>query len=159
MTTYSSILAGKIPWTEEPAGQQLMGSQRVGWDWMTEHTHRHRHKRSWQKHDTLAKLNSLNLWEREKFPPWDGPIVFLQGKLKKFIRFGDMTLSYLRQVFQGRQLVRFRKVHKISSFRLPGHGEWNVLTKFWWYSIVLKGQFFSQMSNLCAWIIWLTKIS
>ena len=29
MTTHSSILAGKIPWTEKPGGLQSMGSQRV----------------------------------------------------------------------------------------------------------------------------------
>ena len=29
MTTHSSILGWKIPWTEEPAGLQSMGSQRV----------------------------------------------------------------------------------------------------------------------------------
>ena len=30
--THSSILAWKIPWTEEPGGLQSMGSQRVGHD-------------------------------------------------------------------------------------------------------------------------------
>ena len=30
MATYSSILAWRIPWTEEPGGLQSMGSQRVG---------------------------------------------------------------------------------------------------------------------------------
>ena len=30
--THSSILAWKIPWTEEPGRQQSMGSQRVGHD-------------------------------------------------------------------------------------------------------------------------------
>ena len=30
MATHSSILAWKIPWTEEPGGLQFMGSQRVG---------------------------------------------------------------------------------------------------------------------------------
>ena len=30
MTTHSSILAWKIPWTEEPGELQSMGSQRVG---------------------------------------------------------------------------------------------------------------------------------
>ena len=29
MTTYSSILAWRIPWTEEPSGLQSKGSQRV----------------------------------------------------------------------------------------------------------------------------------
>ena len=30
--THSSILAWRIPWTEEPGGLQSMGSQRVGHD-------------------------------------------------------------------------------------------------------------------------------
>jgi len=32
MATHSSILAWKIPWTEEPGGLQPIGSQRVGHD-------------------------------------------------------------------------------------------------------------------------------
>ena len=32
MATHSSILAWKIPWTEEPGRLQSMGSQRVGHD-------------------------------------------------------------------------------------------------------------------------------
>ena len=32
MAIYSSILAGRIPWTEEPGGLESMGSQRVGHD-------------------------------------------------------------------------------------------------------------------------------
>ena len=32
MATHSSILAWRIPWTEEPGGLQAMGSKRVGHD-------------------------------------------------------------------------------------------------------------------------------
>ena len=32
MATHSSILAWRIPWTEEPSGLQSMGSQRVAHD-------------------------------------------------------------------------------------------------------------------------------
>ena len=32
MATHSSILAWRIPWTEEPGGLHSMGSQRVGHD-------------------------------------------------------------------------------------------------------------------------------
>ena len=32
MATHSSILAWRIPWTEEPGGLQSMGSQKVGHD-------------------------------------------------------------------------------------------------------------------------------
>ena len=37
MATHSSILAWRIPWTEEPIRLQFMGSQRVGHDSVTEH--------------------------------------------------------------------------------------------------------------------------
>ena len=35
MATHSSILAWKIPWTEEHGGLQSMGLERVGHDWVT----------------------------------------------------------------------------------------------------------------------------
>ena len=38
MATHSSILAWKIPWTEEPGGLQFMGPQRGRRDWAAEHT-------------------------------------------------------------------------------------------------------------------------
>ena len=37
MATYSSILAWKILWTEEPGGIQSIGSQRVRHHWVTKH--------------------------------------------------------------------------------------------------------------------------
>ena len=39
MATHSSILAWRIPRTEEPGRLQSMGSQRVGHDWATSLTH------------------------------------------------------------------------------------------------------------------------
>jgi len=33
MAAHSSILAQRIPWTEEPGGPQFIGSQRVRHDW------------------------------------------------------------------------------------------------------------------------------
>ena len=38
MGTYSSILAWRIPWTEEPGGLQSMGLQRVRHNWGTKHS-------------------------------------------------------------------------------------------------------------------------
>ena len=35
MATHSSILAWRIPWTEEPSGLRSMGMQRVGHDLVT----------------------------------------------------------------------------------------------------------------------------
>ena len=39
MATHSSILAWRIPWTEETGGVQSIGSQRTGHDWVTKHEH------------------------------------------------------------------------------------------------------------------------
>ena len=39
MAIHSSILAWRIPWTEEPGGLQSMGSQRVGHDGSDRHFH------------------------------------------------------------------------------------------------------------------------
>ena len=39
IATHSSILAWKIPWTEEPGGLQSLGSHRVRQGWATEHEH------------------------------------------------------------------------------------------------------------------------
>ena len=41
MTAHSSILAWRIPWTEEPGGLQSMGSQRVNTPGAAEHTDTH----------------------------------------------------------------------------------------------------------------------
>ena len=45
MATHSSILAWRIPWTEEPGGLQSMRSERVGHDGAAlTHTHTHTNK-------------------------------------------------------------------------------------------------------------------
>ena len=41
MAAHSSILAWRIPWTEEPGGLQSMGSQRVGHKGATKHSTAH----------------------------------------------------------------------------------------------------------------------
>ena len=41
-TTHSSVLAWRIPWTEEPGGLQSMGSHRFGHNWATKHITAHR---------------------------------------------------------------------------------------------------------------------
>ena len=39
IATYSSIFAWEISWTEKSGGLQSMGSQRVGHNLVTKHTH------------------------------------------------------------------------------------------------------------------------
>ena len=56
MATLSSILAWRIPWTEEPGGLQSMGSQRVRHDRMTNtHTHTHAHTHIFSVHKEFVK--------------------------------------------------------------------------------------------------------
>ena len=59
MAPYSSTLAWKIPWTEEPGGLQSMGSLRVGHDWAT----------------SLSLFTSMH-WRRK----WQPTPVFLPGE-------------------------------------------------------------------------------
>ena len=59
MATNSSILAWKIPWTEEPGRLQFMVSQRVGHDWVT-----------------LLSLFTFMHWRRK----WQPTPVFLPGE-------------------------------------------------------------------------------
>ena len=41
MATHSSLLAWRIPWTEETGELQSMGSQRVRHTWTTQYYHHH----------------------------------------------------------------------------------------------------------------------
>ena len=47
MASHSSILAWKIPWTEEPSGLQSMGLQRVGHNWTRTHSPLTQGKKRW----------------------------------------------------------------------------------------------------------------
>ena len=58
MATYSSILAGVFPWTEEPGGLQSMGSQRVRDDWATKHSTRSGDDRC--EDDTIPRIRPEN---------------------------------------------------------------------------------------------------
>ena len=50
MATHSSILAWKIPWTEEAGGPQSMGS---GESDVTERQTTHQHKKTWHHFEEL----------------------------------------------------------------------------------------------------------
>ena len=67
MTTHSTILAWRIPWTVEPGGLQSLGSQRVGHDLVTkQNNHKEREKlKKWRhfKRET-ASLKASYLYIR-----------------------------------------------------------------------------------------------
>ena len=71
VATHSSILAWRIPWTEEPGGLQSMGSQRVGDNWATDISHFTQiHFVAWQKltHHCKASILKNNFNQKQKIP-------------------------------------------------------------------------------------------
>ena len=69
MAAHSSIVAWKIPWTEEPSKLQSMGSQRVGHDWATSPSlHFHRQCLSTYKYllSTLTDSMDMSLSKLQK---------------------------------------------------------------------------------------------
>ena len=66
---HSSLLAWITPWTEEPGGLQSMGSQRVGHDWVTEHTHARAYTHTHNiAEPVLLHLHSLPAFYTPSFP-------------------------------------------------------------------------------------------
>ena len=55
MATHSSILAWRIPWTEEPGRLQLMGSQRVGYNRVNQQQQqqRNKHQKLWKQQKVI----------------------------------------------------------------------------------------------------------
>ena len=73
MATHSSVLAWRIPWTEEPDGLQPIGSQRVRYDW-SNLARTHRNLWMWPYLETVfADVTRMRLsWMRvgPKFNDW-----------------------------------------------------------------------------------------
>ena len=63
MATHSSILAGRIPWTEQPGGLQSMGSQRIRHNWATNtFTDIHREKSMWRSTQEENHVKTDDEW-------------------------------------------------------------------------------------------------
>ena len=65
MATYTSILAWRIPWTQEPGGLQSVGSQRVGHDWAT-NTHTHTHTENGSSELNSVQRRATKVMPRKK---------------------------------------------------------------------------------------------
>ena len=64
MATHSSVLAWKIPWTEEPGGLQSMGSQRVGHDRVTSLSLSLHEAMSFYRNLRITGITDTTLWDR-----------------------------------------------------------------------------------------------
>ena len=70
MATHSSILAWRIPWTEEPGGLQSMGSHWAGHDWETQHPHNERSKSEMLHVGETESISGLGRWGWKKKMNW-----------------------------------------------------------------------------------------
>ena len=80
MATHSSILAWKIPRTEEPDGLQSVGLQRVGQDWATV-TSLHEWINIWSNHYITENMKS-SIDDRRKMPPTWTPNIILEVAMR-----------------------------------------------------------------------------
>ena len=73
MVTHSSILAWRIPWTEEPGGLQSMRSQRAGHNWVTDtlqsnvHVYIHHNETT----ESIAKQKPFEVFRENHLPICD----------------------------------------------------------------------------------------
>ena len=72
MTTHSSILAWRIPWTEESGGLQSIGSQRVRHEQndlarthTDRHTHTYTHGEGWVEFGCVIRRPSQHAWQTD----------------------------------------------------------------------------------------------
>ena len=66
MAIHSSILAWRIPWTEEPGGLQSIGWQELD-TWTTEYVHTHGGQRKYHSH---VEISEEHLHGNNLFPTW-----------------------------------------------------------------------------------------
>ena len=59
MATHSSILAWEIPWTEESGELQSIGSQEIGHDWVSVHTHTYQGEEEGNQDKNVKELQMI----------------------------------------------------------------------------------------------------
>ena len=99
VATHSSILAWRIPWTEELGGLQSFGSQRVGHNWVTKHS------------TDLNKIRKVWLVLKEKliylFGIYGENFVYisiLEASSMDYITVSLFICKYINSIFIGGQL-------------------------------------------------------
>ena len=146
MATYSSILAWRISWTEEPGRLQSMGSPRVGHDLVTEQQNK---KMKW-----VANSSHSNIMKRKesRFVKKFFLFSFL-GLLWVLVSLDKMFMMKLRS--EGRMLCHIGKNAERHNFHwkclFPGHlhPAWMLLCR----SSVFPTQLQETSRCYCHWLI------
>ena len=81
MATHSSLLAGRIPWTQEPGGLQSTGSARVGHKWATDSSFSFNHQTSKGITVVVCGIGLNHAWRENSshrcLPPRSGDCFYL----------------------------------------------------------------------------------
>ena len=90
MAKHSSILAWRIPWTEEPGGLQSTGSQRVGHEWsnLAHYTHCDsliKHKFFPTLKDLQNKIIDANFTEKKNHTDKSEPVLYKPMLFKGYL--------------------------------------------------------------------------
>ena len=139
MATHSSILAWGIPQTEEPSGLQLMGSQRVGCNWVT-NTHTH------PPTQYVFALSCLSVSFRlaaikQTPPPISSPIISNLAIPKVLIMIGFEPHAAQSLVFthywpESWKCGEMNNFLTVSTMFVVHHTQvetiWGILWHFWW---------------------------
>ena len=132
MATHSSILAWKIPWTEEPGRLQSMGSQRVGHNWAT----------------SLSLLDSMEIKLailKESNPEYSLERRMLKLKLQYFGHLMWRTDSLEKTLMLGK--IEGRETLKALKWIRPK--SWESRHYFWFLSFPLPLYSIHQQVELC----------
>ena len=124
MATHSSILAWRIPWTEEPGGLHSIGSQRVRHDWATNthecmhaHTHTHTHThRSWDLPPSTVgnqRLRRMWFWALKTLwlVKWILSPVLFENQKDKWMWLFFNVFNAMEQVYSIQMAIQACKIH------------------------------------------------
>ena len=126
MATHSSILAWKIPWTEEPGRLQSLGSQTVGHDWATSLS------LSWPWWDfpcgSAGKESTCNVGDLDAIPGVGRPLEKGKATHSSILAWCSLPSVGLQSV--GNNWVTFTS-HGPGKLRLEGGARSFFSFKFW----------------------------
>ena len=101
MATPSSVLAWKIPWTEEPGGLQSTGSQRDRHDW-SDCVHTHKDRAWWMLleasvQDPVCVEQHCFMWDSAKarLPVWQLGTQWVQLLIRLWVRLTSISGPYV----------------------------------------------------------------
>ena len=126
MATHSSILAWRIPWTEEPGGLQSMGLQRVRHDWANSLSCYGKKMKSrgiaitsWQiDGETVETVTDFILGGSKITTDGDG-----SHKIKRRLLLGRRVMTNIESILKSRDIPLSTKVYLVS-YAFPSSHVW-----------------------------------